>query len=89
LKSQKTKIKPPQKEEFESLKEEILKRASWKKGVTVTGLTMFLAEHPDRNNLTPMIRELEKEHKIIVSPIQIKNEAALFGASFQTLIKVV
>jgi hypothetical protein len=24
-----------------------------------------------------------------VSPIQIKNEAALFGASFQTLIKVV
>ncbi|MFA5696686.1 MAG: hypothetical protein WC917_04595 [Bacilli bacterium] len=77
------------KEVFKSLKEEILKRASWKNGVTVTGLTMFLSEHPEKNNLTKVIHELAKENKITITPIQIKKEAALFGASYQTLIKTI
>jgi len=77
------------KEVFKSLREEILRRASWKNGVTVTGLTMFLFEHPERNNLTKVIYELKSENKITITPIQIKKEAALFGASYQTLIKTV
>jgi FKBP-type peptidyl-prolyl cis-trans isomerase (trigger factor) len=50
---------------------------------------MFLSEHPEKNNLTKVIHELAKENKITITPIQIKKEAALFGASYQTLIKTI
>ena len=72
---------------FKSLREEILRRASWKNGVTVTGLTGFLVGHPEANRMTSEIHSLENEGLITIIPIQIKQEAALFGGSFQTLLR--
>lgn len=74
---------------FKSLREEILRRASWKNGVTVTGLTSFLVGHPDAFKMTSEIHSLEKEGLITITPIQIKQEASLYGGSFQTKIKTV
>ena len=74
---------------FKPLREEILRRASWKNGVTVTGLTTFLSSHKDFQNLTPEIYALRMENLISINPVQIKQEAALYGGSYQTLIQVI
>jgi citrate lyase alpha subunit len=74
---------------FKSLREEILRRASWKNGVTVTGLTSFLSNHPDSNKMVEEIHSLEKEGMITITPVQMKNESSLYGGTWQTLIKTI
>lgn len=74
---------------FKPIREEILKRASWKNGVTVTGLVNFLSDHPERNRLVEEIHYLNQEGKITIDPVQIRQEAVLYGGSWQTQVKTI
>lgn len=74
---------------FKSLREEILRRASWKNGVTITGLTSFLSNHPDSEKMVDEVHLLEKIGMITITPVQMKNESSLYGGTYQTLIKTI
>jgi hypothetical protein len=78
----------PQKE-FKSLREEILRRSSWKSGVTITGLVTFLGQHPEKDNLVQEIHNLKNEGLISIESIQILQEASLYGGTFQNLVRLV